>query len=295
MAHEARVEKTTYCVTGTYRLLRSPLTQNEELCLTVSGIERCAPNHSFGPCIRDDYHLHFILSGKGILKIEDKTYNLHRGQTFIVPPEIEIYYCADSEDPWEYAWVSFTGFKAAWYLEKAGLSISTPFRDTYLNPEEFLIYIEKILAHHQLTAVNELLRTSQLYEILAVLIESRTLNLLDQHQKIEPDYSPDMYVDYAVEYIHNHYATARVSDIASYIGITRSYLAHIFKDRLHVSPQEYLLSYRLEQGSRLLRTTTLSVNEIAEKIGYSNPLTFSKMFKKVYGRSPLNYRQYMKT
>ena len=97
-------------------------------------------------------------------------------------------------------------------------------------------------------------------------------------------------MDNALDYIHNHYAHARVSDIASYIGITRSYLTHIFKQRMDISPQEYLLSYRLEQGSRLLRTTKMSVQEIAESIGYENPLTFSKMFKNAYGVSPKYYR-----
>ncbi len=59
---------------------------------------------------------------------------------------------------------------------------------------------------------------------------------------------------------------------------------------MEISPQEYLVSYRLEQGSRLLRTTKMSIGEIAEKIGYENPLTFSKIFKNVYGVSPKNYR-----
>ena len=59
---------------------------------------------------------------------------------------------------------------------------------------------------------------------------------------------------------------------------------------MDISPQEYLLSYRLEQGSRLLRTTKMSVQEIAESIGYENPLTFSKMFKNAYGVSPKYYR-----
>lgn len=59
---------------------------------------------------------------------------------------------------------------------------------------------------------------------------------------------------------------------------------------MDISPQESLLSYRLEQGSRLLRTSGMSIQEVAEKIGYENPLTFSKMFKNAYGVSPKNYR-----
>ena len=122
------------------------------------------------------------------------------------------------------------------------------------------------------------------------MVSSREQNKIDSHQPAEPNYSPDVYVDYAVEYIHYNYNQIRVSDIADYIGITRSYLTHIFKQKLNISPQEYLLTYRLEQGLRLLGSTALSIQEISEKIGYENPLTFSKMFKNAYGLSPKNYR-----
>ena len=123
-----------------------------------------------------------------------------------------------------------------------------------------------------------------LYQILALLVNSQNQNLEKQKKTLPHDYSPDVYVDNALQYIHDHYAHAKISDIASYIGITRSYLTHIFKQKMEISPQEYLVSYRLEQGSRLL------IGEIAEKIGYENPLTFSKIFKNVYGVSPKNYR-----
>lgn len=160
-----------------------------------------------------------------------------------------------------------------------------------MEPEDFLALTEKILNHHELVIANELTRTALLYEILALLINSQNQNLEELHKPHPLDYSPDIYVNHAVEYIHSNYSSARISDIASYIGITRSYLTHIFKQKLHISPQEYLLSYRLDQGSRLLRTTDLSIQEVARRIGYDNPLTFSKIFKNAYGLSPKNYRK----
>ena len=53
------------------------------------------------------------------------------------------------------------------------------------------------------------------------------------------------------------------------------------------------MTYRLEQSCRLLRTTSLSIQEVAEQTGYSNPLTFSKVFKNAYGLSPKNYRKHI--
>lgn len=280
-----------YRIGANFRLLGSPPIEHAELFLTVCGIERCSPDKAYGPMIRDDFHVHFVLSGKGTLNVVKNTYHLCRGQIFVTPPGVEIYYFSDPEDPWYYTWVSFSGSKAAMYLEKAGITAEHPVRDMYIRPEEFLTYTENILNHHELTIIDELTRTALLYEILALLIRSRRQNQTEHHQKPELDYAPDLYVNHAVAYIHEHYAHMQVRDIAEYIGITRSYLTHIFKQKLKVSPQEYLFNYRMEEGRRLLCGTNLSVQEIAEQIGYENPLTFSKIFKNAYGLSPKHYRE----
>lgn len=283
-------EETNYRVGARFRHLIGKPIENAELYLTVAGIERCAPDKFYGPGIRNDYHLHFIISGKGTLEINNTSYKLKRGEIFIIPPYVETFYYADSKDPWQYAWISFAGTKATYYLEKAGLTTENPIRKTYVEPEEFLTLIEKLLNHHELIVANELLRTSLMYEILALLINSQNQNLSNQNKPIPHDYSPTVYVEHAVEYIHYNYNRIRVNDIAEYIGISRSYLTHIFKKQLQVSPQEYLLTYRLEQSCKLLRTTNLPIQDIAEKVGYENPLTFSKIFKSAYGCSPKNYR-----
>lgn len=283
-----------YRIDANFRWLSSEIKANEELCLTVCGIERCKPDKSYGPSVREDYHVHFILHGKGTLEIGEKSYHLHRGQIFVIPPDIKTFYYSDPKDPWHYTWVSFVGTRAEYFLEKAGITRECPVRDAYIEPERFLDLTEKILNHHELTVANELTRTSLLYEIIALLVESQNENR-DSKDKTEVyDYSPEIYVNTALEYMQEHYSSTRISEVASFIGISRYYLTHIFKEKLNISPQEYLLNYRMEQGSRLLRTTGLSVQTISEKIGYENPLTFSKTFKNKFGLSPKKYREKMK-
>ena len=283
-----------YRIDANFRWLGSEIKANEELCLTVCGIERCTPDKFFGPSVREDYHVHFILHGKGTLEIGGKSYKLQRGQIFVIPPDVETYYYSDPEDPWHYTWVSFGGTRAGYFLEKAGITEENPVRDTYIEPERFLELTEKILNHHELTVANELLRTSLLYEIIALLVDSENQQKSKEGADEVYDYSPDVYVNTAIEYIREHYPRTKVSEIASYIGISRYYLTHIFKEKLHVSPQEFLLNYRMEQANRLLRTTGLSVQEVSEKVGYENPLTFSKTFKNKFGLSPKKYREKMK-
>lgn len=279
-----------YRIDANFRWFQNAVKANEELCLVECGVEQCKPNKYYGPTIREEYHVHFILDGKGILEINDTSYSLKRGQIFLIPPSRQHYYYADSQQPWHYTWISFSGTRALYFLEKSGLTADRPVRDAYTEPERFLSIIEKILNHHQLTVANELLRTAQLYETIALLVDSWNQKSGNPPHKNSYDYSPNIYVNSAVEYIHEHYSQINVSDIASYLGISRYYLSHIFKEKLHVPPQEYLLNYRMEQSARLLRTTGLPIQEISELVGYENPLTFSKIFKNAYGLSPKNYR-----
>lgn len=55
---------------------------------------------------------------------------------------------------------------------------------------------------------------------------------------------------------------------------------------------EYTTSLRMAMGASLLSSTDLSVSDIAKKTGYRYSGNFSKMFKKYYGVSPLEYRRH---
>ena len=50
------------------------------------------------------------------------------------------------------------------------------------------------------------------------------------------------------------------------------------------------MQYKLKQSQRLLLETQLPIQEVALRVGYDNPLTFSKIFKNEHGASPKNYR-----
>ena len=83
----------------------------------------------------------------------------------------------------------------------------------------------------------------------------------------------------------------QISDIAEYIGITRSYLFHIFKQNLNIAPKEYLLQYRMDKAKEFLEETRDSIQDIASNVGYHDSLAFSKMFRHVVGESPSQYRK----
>ncbi len=68
-------------------------------------------------------------------------------------------------------------------------------------------------------------------------------------------------------------------------------LSFTFKERNHVSPNEYLTILRLERSKQLLTQTDLSIKEIAVSVGYYDASSFIRRFKQIAGVTPLQYRR----
>lgn len=253
---------------------------------TFCGVEQCKPAFAVGPRARNNYHLHVILSGKGVLRVGERTSHLHGNQAFLLKPHETAFYQADEKDPWHYCWVSFNGPAAKRYMDAAGFLDGVNSRDCFIDANEFLMLTWRLLECGESSIQNELRRLSLTMEFIALMIESGARVA----QPRRHDDSADMYVDHALDVIRCNYANIKIRDIARHIGINRSYLTNIFKKRTGLSPQEYLLRYRLNMACRLLLTTSQPIQEVARKIGYENPMTFSKMFKNAYGVSPSGYR-----
>ena len=286
MTIDSYSEKFHYTKAKHYTVLKYRGIQPIGLYPTCFGVEQCAPGFSVGPRVRENYHLHVILSGKGSVRVRGKTYQLHGSQTFLIKPDEVSFYQADERDPWHYCWVSFNGASAKDYMDAAGFPDGVYARDCYVDANEFLMLAWKLLECGENTLQQELRRLSLTLEFIALMIDSGVRS----SQPRRRDDSPDIYVDHALDVIRRQYADIKISDIAKRIGINRSYLTSIFKSRTGLSPQEYLLRYRLNMACQLLLTTSQPIQEVARQIGYENPMTFSKMFKGAYGVSPSAYR-----
>lgn len=83
------------------------------------GYEKCEGGHFWGPAVRNQYLLHYVISGKGTYTVGEETYTLHANECFLIRPGERTYYIADREDPWEYMWVAFDGFDVLEILRRA--------------------------------------------------------------------------------------------------------------------------------------------------------------------------------
>ncbi len=81
-----------------------------------------------------------------------------------------------------------------------------------------------------------------------------------------------------------------VSDVALFFNITPRRLHQIFLKKLGISPKQYLVKKKMEEGYRLLVQTSYPVNKISEALSFSSAYHFSNEFKKIFNQTPTQVR-----
>jgi two-component system response regulator YesN len=117
---------------------------------------------------------------------------------------------------------------------------------------------------------------------------------LIQQRKPPGDVIPggfDAKIKRVIHFVERNY-DKRVSlkDAARLVALSPKYFSRVFKVKVGVGFNEYRLKIRMEKAARLLETTDYSVDEISYSIGYENPESFARLFKKIRGCTPTAYR-----
>ncbi len=110
-------------------------------------------------------------------------------------------------------------------------------------------------------------------------------------------YSPDEKKDYeaispALAYINSNYNKCISLDtLADITGYSKSRFSHIFSETIGTTPKKYQNDIRMKISREMLTSTKYTIGDVAESCGFSDPLYFSRVFKKTYGISPTEYRK----
>ena len=249
-----------------------------------SGKQRCAPDFCRHNRIYEFYILHYVTKGSGSYTINGRTYHVCAGDAFLIYPGVPISKETDPEDLWEYCWVGFNGTDAKMLVNMTRFTPDNAVI-TYNHPE-IAQKIEDIHEHRGHQLVSSIRMTAMLYELFAYLIEIGQKNQTSTHIN-------NKYVTAACSYIGKSYSDKNltVEMIAEHISISRSRLFRAFKDVLNKSPKTYLEQTRIREACVLLQMTNFSISEVADKTGYADPLYFSKVFHRMVGKSPTEFRK----
>lgn len=242
------------------------LKQNlQDLNPITVGEAECRPGQKTVLDMRTSSVLHYIRRGCGTLIIENETYNISQGQFFLVMLGENATCIADKNDPWEYQWIGFTGVLSHDFSQLPPV---------FSLPEDIVARLYDIRTPEENVACR---LTSDLF-----LLHSKL---------IKPKMSPRDYVQQAIDYIQTSYMhKISVSQLAGDLGIDRSHLSRLFKNKMNISIQDYILRIRLSEAKRYLKYG-YSVKETALLCGFNDPSNFTRLFTREETITPSNWKK----
>ncbi|CAH1191715.1 Protein-glutamate methylesterase/protein-glutamine glutaminase [Paenibacillus auburnensis] len=96
----------------------------------------------------------------------------------------------------------------------------------------------------------------------------------------------------ALDYVARHYREpVSVADISEYTAISPNYFSHLFKAQTGINFSDYVTRYRIEKSKQYLRETDKQVGEIAEQVGIPDYKYFARIFRRLVGKTPSQYRE----
>lgn len=271
--HDSRVDFKDYTKPlivgscGTYRLKRHP-------SLPTSW-----------PKGRRDYQLLYVAAGKAHFWFAGKKKIVTAGHMVLYHPGEAQRYVYYAEDHPEVFWVHFTGNDVKNILKYHGIPLDEPVFYTGTLPDYKLLFRRMI---------QELQLCQYGYEdYIAALLNNIFLLISRQRQQERtPGSNVQDEIAEAASYFNEHYNTRiSVEEYAASLHISTNWFIRSFKQYTGMSPTQYILSLRMVNAQSLLEHTRYNIGEIAEIVGYDNPLYFSRIFKKELGMSPAQYRK----
>ena len=234
----------------------------------------------------DQYVLIYCVDGSGFYVVDGKRHEVHNNQFFILPVGLPHEYGAAEGQSWTIYWLHFRGEHAHIYAEGADTPQTISVKLTSRISERIGLFEEILSTLHSGEDVEDLRYASSLLHYFLA-----SMRYLKQYRRANVDTSIDI-VEQAIHYmrenIEQHIA---MDDVLHYVGYSQSHFTNLFKRKTGMSPLSYLNRLKVEYACHLLQTTDLRVNQICYKVGFEDPLYFSRLFSKIMGISPIKFRE----
>ncbi|MEG0692920.1 MAG: AraC family transcriptional regulator, partial [Oscillospiraceae bacterium] len=179
------------------------------------------------------YLLFYTLAGQGYLKYHEKEYDLTNNTIIMIHCQDKQFYKTVDKSLWDFKFIHFYGDVADKYY-------------SFINDQDIrIISMSNIFA-----------------EVLIDRINPRKWSQYSQHEEA---------MLRIVEYMRqNYFESVTVEKLAASLPMSKYYFIRAFKAINGVTPHEYLKCIRINESKKFLKNTNLSMNQISDKVGYSN-------------------------
>ncbi|MBS3805397.1 MAG: AraC family transcriptional regulator [Oleiphilaceae bacterium] len=261
-------------------LSKHPLTR--DLYPLAFGHYRRAAGHHMYREHHNDHLLIYCTEGQAYLNIEDQPFVISAGDLVLLPAGAAHRYTAVPGNPWTIHWVHYTGPLADTFRFHMGFSDDVNI--LHLGRQaRLLVDFNGFLSVQQtgFRAPGLVHVANRLRQLLAAVPLSS--------DQADPTQQPDL------EIIHrfmreNLEQRITLTQLADLTGLSPAHFATRYRELTGVSPIQHFLHLKVEQACQMLDTSELPFTQISGILGYDDNYYFSRLFKKVMGQSPTDYR-----
>lgn len=230
----------------------------------------------------------YCVDGAGSYSVRGKEYSVGANQYFILPANEPHRYQADDRTPWTIYWVHFKGTLASCYA-------SDTLKPMEIRPEvssristRLNIFEEIYATLNDGFSMENLRYASSLFHYFL-----GSIRYIQQFRKanvnaVDDDNLVEVAIHYMKENMEKHLTLQTISD---YIGYSPSHFSAVFKHKTGHAPLAYFNLLRIQQACFMLDNTDMKINQISYKIGMEDSYYFSRLFSKIMGMSPRDYRR----
>ena len=247
-------------------------------------------------------HFHNLLEigychyGDGDLVIEDDTYRFDAGMISCIPANYLHVTRSDANVRafWEYIYISPEDIVRQWgksTQETRQIMDAVGRKSFFVKVEECpaiaaLIRAIFVEMQHRSAHYRECVRGMA----YALLFEIARFNDMGEEQSAGKSIS--LQLGSAIEYVDKNYPNNfKISDLANECHMSETHFRRIFQEKMNMTPVEYVNFVRVRKACELIDKTDISMEDVAEKVGFVTPSTFNRNFRRIIGTSPYQWKK----
>jgi AraC-like DNA-binding protein len=241
------------------------------------------PSHNHPLRVLRDYCLIYITDGHGSYKGHDSKWRrVQEGDVLALFPGIRHDYYPSPKTGWTARWVLFNGELANHWCMHDLLCVDTPVLRVGLRNEVTEGFDRLLDIARVASPFSNQIQAGVVMEILAMVLKFHQDRFMHSRQATP-------IVEASLGYIRKNWGQEISFELlAKQLGVGYRNFRRLFQEATGVAPHQYLLNFRLNQAKRLLGT--LPVAEVAARVGFSDSLYFSRLFKRKVGVAPSQWR-----
>jgi len=269
------------------RIKDSPLT-GDLYVYSLGFFSRALHHYINRPTGCEQYILIYCTEGEGWIILNGKKYTLTANQFIILPPCIQHSYGASDISPWSIYWIHFLGDKAPLYSKKFYVPTSITPSDTSRIEERIKLFDEIYMI-----LKNGFSQENLNYANVCFAHFLATFLYLEQYRNgRSPSEYAESIINRATYYMNeNLNKKLTVDDLAAYVGYSPSYFYRKFVKETGYAPMDYFMRMKINSACLYLIKTDLRINQIAYMLGFTDAYYFTRVFTKIIGISPSDFRK----